>query len=161
MIFRDGCRRWLTRAGFAFGGMLLTAAIGEVVVRVMRLDGYARPELQDASGNLLGDLSRITTFFGREGERPPGSMTQGAPGALVYGWYDRPRWKYFDRNGCVEYRVNSLGFRDREFPKEKPAGELRVLAIGDSFTFGAGVQLDDCWVQLLERRLAEMRGAPV
>jgi len=49
--------------------------------------------------------------------------------------------------------VNSLGLRDNEFPAAKPAGEIRVLCLGDSFTFSLGVRFDDLYVQQLERML--------
>jgi hypothetical protein len=50
-------------------------------------------------------------------------------------------------------RINSHGLRDREFSYEKPEGVKRVLGIGDSFTFGYGVNLDNCYLKQLERRL--------
>ena len=34
------------------------------------------------------------------------------------------------------YWSNAFGFHDEEFVEPKPAGRLRVLAVGDSFTFG-------------------------
>ncbi|MBI1851645.1 MAG: SGNH/GDSL hydrolase family protein [Planctomycetes bacterium] len=51
--------------------------------------------------------------------------------------------------------ISSAGFRDREFPLEKPAGGIRVMAIGDSFTFGA-VAIADVWPKVVEHRLGEM-----
>jgi acetyltransferase AlgX (SGNH hydrolase-like protein) len=58
-------------------------------------------------------------------------------------------------------RISSAGFRDREFPETKPAGGFRVMAIGDSFTFGA-VALADVFPKVLERRLAEsFPGRPI
>ena len=50
-------------------------------------------------------------------------------------------------------RINSQGLRDREFSYEKPEGVKRVLGIGDSFTFGYGVHVDDCYLKQLERDL--------
>jgi hypothetical protein len=35
--------------------------------------------------------------------------------------------------------IDSLGFRGPHFPRQKPAGELRVVMAGDSFTYGDGV----------------------
>src|SRR5262249_37045840 len=39
-------------------------------------------------------------------------------------------------------KINRLGFRGREFTVERVPGRSRVLAIGDSFTYGWGVGLD-------------------
>jgi lysophospholipase L1-like esterase len=54
----------------------------------------------------------------------------------------------------VPVRTNSLGHRDREIPRRKPAGGFRVVAVGDSVTFGHGVAAEDAWPERLERRLA-------
>jgi hypothetical protein len=50
-------------------------------------------------------------------------------------------------------KINSHGLRDREFSYEKPEGVKRVLGIGDSFTFGYGVNSDDCYLKQLELEL--------
>lgn len=55
----------------------------------------------------------------------------------------------------TEYRrINSLGMRDRE-PAPKLPGEMRVLAVGDSFTYGHGVQASEAWPRVLEIQLRE------
>jgi lysophospholipase L1-like esterase len=50
--------------------------------------------------------------------------------------------------------TNSLGHRDREIPIAKPPNGFRVLAIGDSVTFGHGVDGEQTWPERLETRLA-------
>lgn len=49
--------------------------------------------------------------------------------------------------------TNSLGIRDREIAPASPSGSLRVLALGDSQTFGSGLDLADTWPKQLERML--------
>lgn len=49
-------------------------------------------------------------------------------------------------------RINSLGLRDREIPKE-PTKSYRIIAIGDSYTYGWGVAIEQTWLRLLEQRL--------
>jgi len=83
------------------------------------------------------------------------------PYTFLRGWYDRPRWSYFDEGGQVDYVFNRYGLRDHDFELEKQPGEFRVVAIGDSFTFGVGVQLEDCWTEVTERELRQRRGGPV
>ncbi|HEY6205518.1 MAG TPA: SGNH/GDSL hydrolase family protein [Chthoniobacterales bacterium] len=52
--------------------------------------------------------------------------------------------------------INSLGFRDREFTL--PHGSnYRIVAIGDSFTYGWGVEVEQSWPKILERELNNSR----
>jgi lysophospholipase L1-like esterase len=51
--------------------------------------------------------------------------------------------------------TNSLGFRGREVVLPKPHGRLRIVAIGDSITFGWGVNDDDTFCARIEQLLRE------
>ena len=50
---------------------------------------------------------------------------------------------------------NSLGFRDLERTPDRKTLAPRIIAIGDSFTYGAGVSYDQAFVTLLEHGLKE------
>ncbi|MEW6220661.1 MAG: GDSL-type esterase/lipase family protein [Thermodesulfobacteriota bacterium] len=50
--------------------------------------------------------------------------------------------------------VNASGLRDHERPLAKPPGQVRILAIGDSFTFGYGLPADQTLSSMLEQLLA-------
>jgi len=52
---------------------------------------------------------------------------------------------------CQE-SINSLGIRDYEVSLEK-THQYRIAAIGDSFTYGWGVNIEDTWCKRLERNL--------
>ena len=52
-------------------------------------------------------------------------------------------------------RTNSQGFRDRERAFDRTNVAIRVLALGDSQTYGAGVTYDEAFATLLEKRLQE------
>lgn len=56
--------------------------------------------------------------------------------------------------------VNSKGYRDFERAIPKPAGVRRAVCIGDSFTWGVSVLVDDAWPQRVERTLTRERGEP-
>lgn len=53
----------------------------------------------------------------------------------------------------VEYRINSQGFRGGEFPAVKEEGVIRILAIGDSMTFGLDANIEDSFAAQLEEKL--------
>ena len=56
--------------------------------------------------------------------------------------------------------VNSKGYRDFERVIPKPDGVRRAVCIGDSFTWGVSVLVDDAWPQRVERALTRERGEP-
>lgn len=51
--------------------------------------------------------------------------------------------------------VSSLGFRDEELARQKAPGELRILILGDSITWGDYLQADEVYVERAERHLRE------
>lgn len=48
---------------------------------------------------------------------------------------------------------NRLGFREREFAVPKPAGLCRIMVLGDSFTWGKGVWVEERYTNLTENLL--------
>lgn len=56
--------------------------------------------------------------------------------------------------------LNSAGYRDIEHTKEKPPGVRRALFLGDSFTYGVGILLDDTYAKRTERGLSVARSEP-
>jgi lysophospholipase L1-like esterase len=50
------------------------------------------------------------------------------------------------------FEFNAHGLRDREYGPAKP-GSFRILAVGDSYTFGDGVRADQTWSKQLESSL--------
>jgi hypothetical protein len=66
----------------------------------------------------------------------------------ILGWSGYPN--FVGTNDGISIHTNSRGYRDRE-PVEVTAGDpLRVLFLGDSFTWGADVELADRFSSLLE-----------
>ena len=54
--------------------------------------------------------------------------------------------------------TNELGFRDPRLPGPKPEGTTRIIALGDSFTHGYGVEEDEAFPRVLEELLDEHDG---
>ena len=75
-----------------------------------------------------------------------------------YGWRNRPGARGFFRTPefNMPVRINSLGLRDDETTREKPAGTFRLLGLGDSFAFGHGVAAESCFISVAERELGEL-----
>jgi len=74
--------------------------------------------------------------------------------------YDRDKVytlkKNYDGNFAdKEVRTNSSGYRDREIPVEKPKNGYRIVVIGDSVTFGHGVEGGETYPEVLEKLLQQ------
>jgi lysophospholipase L1-like esterase len=56
-------------------------------------------------------------------------------------------------NPVWEVSLNSQGFRDEEFPKERQSSSFRIICLGDSWTFGANVDQENAYPQRLKALL--------
>lgn len=57
----------------------------------------------------------------------------------------------------VQVTINSHGYRDREFIKQRPQEEDLIAILGDSITFGQGVPQDETFPAILEKLLNESK----
>ena len=87
---------------------------------------------------------RLLTRHARLGSIPRANLN----GRMTFGGHER----------IVHITTNSLGLRGPELAA-KPAGVRRVLALGDSFTFGHAVEAAEAWPAVLEQ-LLNARGGP-
>lgn len=116
---------------------------------------------QDADRQPLDYASGLERGLVVPNELPgmPRPRTGWAPNQVFYLCYtgiEGPRRAYFDAQGCVECRINSAGIRDREeVVGPKPPGQRRIVCLGDSFTFGWGVKVEDAWPRLVEAGLRQ------
>jgi hypothetical protein len=60
-----------------------------------------------------------------------------------------------------EFSTNDMGLRYPRISLEKPAGEVRILLLGDSFTEGVGVEADDTFGANLEKQYSARAGNKV
>jgi peptidoglycan/LPS O-acetylase OafA/YrhL/lysophospholipase L1-like esterase len=72
------------------------------------------------------------------------------------GWKMKPRQDHHLRWDHYDYHLvtNSLGFVGPEYPIAKTPKTLRILTTGDAFTSAEGVNTDQSWARLLEKKLA-------
>lgn len=78
-----------------------------------------------------------------------------------YGYELAPHFKgtYSQPEFSISINTNSQGMRDNEHPAS--AGEYRVLVLGDSSSFGIGVELKDTYLSLLEEMLNARGGRKI
>lgn len=69
----------------------------------------------------------------------------------------KPGWSGYHAGGMVH--INSAGWRGKDFSVEKPPDTIRILGIGDSFTFGRAVDDEDIFLAKLEAMLNGDGGA--
>jgi lysophospholipase L1-like esterase len=121
-------RRWLFRA---------IALLLGVTVSIIALEGLCRV----FKPVYLGPPDYFSNFFIADAE---------------LGHKMAPNFKgLYQQDYELTYTTNSFGLRDREFAPDPPPGVVRILAVGDSWTFGLGVDLSETWPKQLERALAE------
>ncbi len=73
-----------------------------------------------------------------------------------YCYFSNPR-RYFDKNNCVANTVNWAGFREKHLKSFTKNNTYRVIFLGDSFTFGEGVFLNDTFVKRVGTLLNEKK----
>lgn len=132
---RRDTRSWILALTASLIGLALALLVAEVMLRVLD----------------LAPTGGLATVSQREFERLPGLF---APGQRVLD-RELPQLPY-------RITIDSLGYRDATgLSRAKPAGEVRILLLGDSFTFGYLVDDDQTLPAQLERRLQSRCGNAV
>jgi hypothetical protein len=122
--------------------LLLALALTEIALRVV---GFRLPPR--GPDNFLPLLEKVSAADAPGLEKV---LIPGARGEVLYPG------KTPAENRTVTYRVNSGGFRDFDAPLAKPAGVRRVVVLGDSVTYGTGVDLKNTLPKQLELALREL-----
>ena len=91
----------------------------------------------------------LATFMTRSWVKVP----PGIQDAIV-GFRLRPYHAYREVGGA-DVTTNSRGFREEEISPKPVPGGVRILAVGDSSTFGYGVTRDEAYVSRLEKSLSD------
>ncbi len=114
--------------------LLVPLAVVELGLRIAGYDpfGDMLSGMRDEPGELL------SKDFLRESDDEV-LVYELAPNAKTHAWE-------------ADIETNAYGFRDREYALEKPAGVERIVALGDSATFGVKLAPEVLWPELLEAR---------
>lgn len=108
---------------------------------------------------LLGEIGARILLRGsfRAGERRASSWSVVARFDSSLGWANEPQARAEVVTQDVRYRasINSLGFRDPPMLIEKRSGKRRVLFLGDSMTWGWGVNDGERFTDLVAGALGE------
>lgn len=122
---------------------------------------YAKRLLVLAGGTILACLlaeALVLVFLGEQVKFP--RHVVGSEFGLRIN-QPNARYRHKSADVCVWFRINSKGLRsDVEYPYEKPPGTLRIVSLGDSFTAGYEVDVEECFSSVLERELRR-KGYPV
>lgn len=139
-------KRIIPKLMLALGTMLFALALVEIGLRAMYYADRQR------GGDLQSRLerSRKTSLTDANGEFNMTGLVQASPFKdIVYE--AKPRLTGTFRGRGV--RINSHGMRGPEIPVAKPADTYRIAVLGDSVAFGWGVEQDETYAAVLERRL--------
>jgi lysophospholipase L1-like esterase len=123
-------------------GTRLAVLLGAAVVILL----LCEVGLRMAGYDPVSDVSQGRAFILRP-SATPGLIYELTPGAKGTLWDS-------------EVEINSHGFRDREYRLAKPPGVTRIVALGDSITFGNSLPAQVAWPDRLEALYAE-EGKPV
>ena len=109
-----------------------------------------------AIGSLVISLW-VCEFFLRASSVLPSPVVPSHVGMFdsELGWTLRPNVRASNEvlGYPVLYETNSQGLRDEEHPYERTKGKFRIVLLGDSRTFGFGVNIEDHFSKLLEKDL--------
>ncbi len=133
------------RIGLTLLAVIVTIGLAEIAFRLADVRG----SFEDRTHYLLQAAELPPS------ERMPGVSVQFRPGSSFQLNYDRPRRSYFNEHNGLEYQINRHGFRGPDWSFAKAPGTIRIVLLGDSFTFGEGVKWPDTFAQRLERILSQ------
>ena len=137
-VFGDSCATFMIDAKDRYGPKTVTVLIG-VLLAFALVEGLTRMLVPDP---YLAFENRIEMF--QEDDRT--------------GYKNRPNYRGYAQ-GTIRIRTNSLGYRGGEVSKQKGPNTFRIVGLGDSVMWGVGVQEENTYLRILEKKLNEQKPA--
>ncbi len=138
-------RSWILKALTVGLGLTAGLVAAELLLRVMGIPRFHQAHSSPSQFHFLKDQATGSFFYVNK------------PSTTITFQYDSNPRGYFKPGNVVDHVTNSWGFRGPEFAAARSPGNVRLLFVGDSFTFGEGVNFEDTFAevtaQLLPRRL--------
>ena len=138
-------RSWILKVLTVCLGLAVGLVVAELVLRALGLPRYHRAHSAPSQFHFLKDKATDTYFYVNK------------PSSTITFQYDSNPHGYFKPGNVVDHVTNSWGFRGPEFSPKTP-GTVRLLFVGDSFTFGEGVRFEDTFAEATARLLPARLG---
>ena len=139
------------RLFLVLGATVVALGLAEVLLRLLPQRIAFVTYFEDASRERIDYDQALARGLVQPFAGGPRATSLWAANSRFHICYRNGRRPYLDDRGCVEVRINHANIRDeRETPYEKPSEQVRVVCLGDSFTFGWGVPEALTWVRRAE-----------
>lgn len=154
-----GAPRWIKTLAVLAISLLVGLALAEGLVRLT--DGMGLIDLRPSLAELpaAGQAEEGVQLAAGSGEQPLYIADQRLHHRMAANWtgfFPEEIVSSVERTQ-VPIRTNSLGLRGAEIAQPKPDGQVRILALGDSVTFGWGLRGEDAYPSQLASLLATLR----
>lgn len=154
----SGRRRWPATLALVALSLLIGLLLAEGLVRLA--DGLGLVDLSPSLADLPAADQEDGVRLGASGDEQPLYISdRRLHHRMVANWSGFFPEEIVQDVGRSEVpiRTNSLGLRSAEVTQPKPADVLRILALGDSVTFGWGLRGEDTYPSQLASLLATLR----
>lgn len=131
------------RVVLLFAGLLIPLLTGELIIRN---NCFNTKNMVEKS---LSSIEELKKSAGRQREVSIGKYDEDL------GWAYEPNKEdtLITSDYSIDYKINSKGLRDEEYNYEKKNGIFRIVALGESHTFGEGIAFGRRYSEIIEQGL--------
>jgi len=127
-------------------GLAVGLVVGEFALRALGIPFFHKAHSAPRQFRFLKDKATGEVFY----VNTPSST-------ITFKYESNPRG-YFKPGNVVDHVTNAWGFRGPDFSSHEEPGTVRLLFLGDSFTFGEGVHFEDTFAEVTAKLLPQLLG---